>query len=49
MKVLVLNCGSSSVKFQLLDVDPKDAVVPTNEELLIARDTARIVVGLPAE
>ncbi len=24
-------------------------VVPTNEELLIARDTARIVAGLPAE
>ncbi|HET7291579.1 MAG TPA: acetate kinase [Vicinamibacteria bacterium] len=25
MKVLVLNCGSSSLKFQLLEVDPKDA------------------------
>lgn len=93
MNVLVLNCGSSSVKFQLLHTDPDlietdedrrlargqierlggiDAeandrcrdgvlgtispegahpgihVIPTNEELLIARDTVREVERLAA-
>jgi acetate kinase len=56
MKVLVLDCGSSSVKFQLVETDEATAlagsdravlVVPTSEELLIARDTFRIVRGLP--
>ena len=64
MKVLVLNCGSSSVKFQLVETEAESAaagrdralaqgarprvfVVPTNEEILIARDTLRIVAGLP--
>lgn len=72
MKVLVLDCGSSSAEFQLVETDEESArcgsdravakghvenirgaaacrvlVLPTNEELLIARDTLRIVRGLP--
>jgi acetate kinase len=94
MKVLVLNCGSSTVKFELIDTDAeligenapfirsascerlgffgididreanarvsgtegvisaagsrvKVCVIPTNEELLIARDSVRTVLGIP--
>ena len=83
MKILVINCGSSSLKYQLIDMDGEKLiakgiceylkfmgvkiddernkvkseealistddssipvwVIPTNEELVIARDTLRLV------
>ena len=67
MNVLVLNCGSSSVKFQLIATDLDliaqnadrrlakgtieriggEAIIPTDEELLIARDTVRCMLSEP--
>ena len=28
MKILVLNCGSSSIKYKLFDMDRKEVIVP---------------------
>ena len=35
MKILVLNCGSSSLKFQLIDTTPER--VAANEDVVIAQ------------
>ena len=32
MKILVINCGSSSLKFQLIDMDKEDRIVKGNFE-----------------
>ena len=37
MKVLVLNCGSSSVKFQLIETDAE--LIAKNEDRFLARGT----------
>ena len=39
MKILVLNCGSSSLKFQLIDMD--------NEERLVKGNQTRYKVAIP--
>ncbi len=62
MKILVLNCGSSSLKYQLInmenenrtlkgvetEISTKDSkikvfIIPTNEELMIARQTLKAI------
>ena len=32
MKILVLNCGSSSLKYQLIDMDAKSVLAKVNYE-----------------
>ena len=32
MKILVLNCGSSSLKFQLIDIETEERIVKGNFE-----------------
>ena len=45
MKVLVLNCGSSSVKFQLIETSPE--AIENNSEVVLARGNIE-KIGMPA-
>ena len=39
MKVLVLNCGSSSIKFQLIDMDNEDVLMKGVYERVLTKDS----------
>ena len=39
MKVLVLNCGSSSIKFQLIDMDNENVLMKGVYERVLTKDS----------